>query len=385
MTGSTLILLVGSNPLPNYLSASALQPGKVVLVYTDQTKDAKDRLRGELRKVLTGSDFRETFVENAACATDVRRKLDDILMDNSGAMLNYTGGTKVMAAHALRAFYDNAGLPQHASYLDEGGSGRPPCLRFDDGTHRTLAGTPGLNLDSLFALHAITHKLRTERTDQPTLVDAGEILAKVLNNVELAKELYIERERLETRKSVSAALEKPFVSAHFGLTLSQPQIPWEGMSKSLFQDWYKFIGGEWFEEWVGEQVKGSLKPEPRDVTVGVNAYRDPQKKVKLEVDIAVLKEHRSYFVSCTTDTKELCKSKLFEIAVRSRQLGGDLSRAALVCLADEEKVSALRGDINDVWGASNTTQVFGLPDVRCWSDAGGTMPNLDSLKKWLEN
>jgi hypothetical protein len=136
-------------------------------------------------------------------------------------------------------------------------------------------------------------------------------------------------------------------------------------------------------------LASELKLDPGgDLTVGVNAKRETATKhdPPMEIDIVVIRGYRSYFISCTTDTtKKLCKSKLFEIAVRSRQLGGDLARACLVCLADDRTISALRADVDDVWGASNTTRVFGLSDVRAWSDCDGTQPNRHSLQAWLES
>ena len=63
----------------------------------------------------------------------------------------------------------------------------------------------------------------------------------------------------------------------------------------------------------------------------------------------------------------------------------DLARAALVCLAGDDTVSALQADIDDVWGASNTTTVFGLSEIRGWSDCGGKVRDRHSLKTWLES
>ncbi len=37
-----LALLVGSNPLPNYVAATMLQPKEVVLLYSPETKDPRD-------------------------------------------------------------------------------------------------------------------------------------------------------------------------------------------------------------------------------------------------------------------------------------------------------------------------------------------------------
>jgi len=393
---ATLVLLVGSNPLPNYLAACALRPTRIALVYTAETEEAKRRLRRELAHVLgEGATFDEPFVEDATCATKVRRVLDPLMASDCDrdVVLNYTGGTKVMAAHARLAFYKAKGKLEHASYLDEGGrdkSGKDhqPRLRFDDGNSTPLSTYPEipLTLALLLALHGITHKPRKSKDPAPTAGDAGAILCGVLRDIGLAERLYQERQRLTELGKPKAAINNPFKPADFGLTLTLGQVPDSAeMSRGAYDQWYKFVGGEWLEEWLGTQIRAlDLAPVP-EITVGVNAYRG-EKQAQLEVDVAVIRGHRSYFVSCTTDTsKPICKSKLFEVAVRSRQLGGDLARAALVCLADDGTVSALQGDVDDVWGASNTTQVFGLSDVRAWSDYEGKQPNHHSLKTWLES
>jgi hypothetical protein len=311
-------------------------------------------------------------------------------------LLNYTGGTKVMAAHARLAFSRRGGQPEDASYLDEGDIHRQARLRFDDGNSQPLSSDPEipLTLATVLALHGITHKPREAKIPAPTIDDAREILHKILADVPLVDALYCERERLEEFGNPNKATSEPFRVNRYGLSLSLPEFPTSdqlgvlkdtGEKKSWFKQWYSFIGGEWLEEWLGAQIRAlGLTPAP-EITVGVNAYRG-ERNAQLEVDVTVIRGHRSYFVSCTTDTgKPICKSKLFEVAVRSRQLGGDLARAALVCLADDRTVSGLQADVDDVWGASNTTRVFGLSDVRAWSEHDGKQPNRQSLKTWLES
>jgi hypothetical protein len=301
-----------------------------------------------------------------------------------------------MAAHARLAFSSCGGSPEHASYLDEGDVHRQARLRLDDGNSKPLSDYPAipLTLATVLALHGITHKPRKARTPAPTTDDAREILWKVLADPPLAAALYCERERLQEIGNPKKATSEPFRADRYGLTLSLPEFPTgEQLSRlgngkeeeSWFEQWYKFIGGEWLEEWLGAQIRAlDLAPAP-EITVGVNAHRG-EKQAQLEVDVAVVRGCRSYFVSCTTDaSKHICKSKLFEVAVRSRQLGGDLARAAVVCLADDRTVSALQADVDDVWGASNTTRVFGISDVRAWSDCESKRPNRYSLKTWLES
>lgn len=397
-----LILLVGSNPLPNYLAACALRPSRVALMYTKETKQAKERLRCQLEHALgsavTFENDTNTFVKDATCATIIRRVVDYLTQssENRNVVLNYTGGTKVMAAHARMGFSLNGGRPEHASYLDEGGISRQPQLRFDDGRSKPLSSYQDvpLTLAALLALHGITHKPREPKQPEPTKDDAIEILHNVLKDVSLATKLYYERRRLEKLSKPNKAEEDPFRASQNGLTLSQPEFPTKEQldklgtrktKESWFKQWYKFIGGERFEEWLGDQIIGLELSSQPEITVGVNGYRG-EKKAPLEVDVAVVRGHRSYFISCTTDTgKTICKSKLFEIAVRSRQLGGDLARAALVCLAADETVEALRSDISELWGASHTTKVFGRSDVHAWSDCDGKQPNQQSLNDWLES
>jgi hypothetical protein len=395
---STLVLLVGSNPLPNYLTACALQPAQVVLFYTDETKDAKDRLDVVLRRVLHGITIEDVRVPDATSSTEMRRVIDPwVRYRNEVVHLNYTGGTKVMAAHARLAFYEAQGRKAsgNASYLDEGGACREPRLRFDDGNSQALAAYPNMPLDlaTVLALHGITHKPREPKRPAPASEDAREILCKVLSHPGLADKLYCESKRLE-KQSWKKAIEQSFRATDYDLKLSLPEFPTnEQLSQltsrkekeSWFKQWYKFIGGEWLEEWLGERIRTlGLTPTP-EVTIGFDAFRGLQ-AAQLEIDVAVIRGHRSYFISCTTDqTKPVCKSKLFEVAVRSRQLGGDLARAALVCLADDNVVKALQNDVDDLWGASNTTKVFGLSEVRQWSGCDSTQPDCYSLKQWLES
>jgi hypothetical protein len=389
-----LILLVGSNPLPNHLSALALEPAEIALVYTKETQVAKDRLKSELRRALGDTlNFVEPdpFVEDATCATTVRRAIDPLLGqdDRDGSVwLNYTGGTKVMAAHARMAFAEIGGEPARSTYLDEGGKDVAPRLRQDDGRSRRLTelGGPALDLQTVLALHGIQHKPRTALDGSPTEDDARAILCAVLRDPGLARRLYKERRRLDALKKPSAAVSAPFSPGDHGVELSIRALPESAqMSRKLYESWYKFIGGEWLEDWIGAKLRGLVLTPPPEIVVGVNAFRG-EARANLEVDVAAVRGHRSYFTSCTTDTtKPLCKSKLFEVAVRSRQLGGDLARAALVCLADDRTVGALQQDIDDLWGATNTTQVFGLSDLRDWSDCDGRQPNLRALQAWMES
>ncbi len=81
----------------------------------------------------------------------------------------------------------------------------------------------------------------------------------------------------------------------------------------------------------------------------------------------------------------MCKSKLFEVALCARQLGGDLTRFAFVCLLGQnnqgqEKSAVLQQQARSAWDAPNKPRVFGLSHVRNWLTG-----NTTDLREWLES
>ena len=117
-----LFLLIGTNPLPNFIAARQLlvDNGTVYLVYTDDTKSWKDRIRDRLssRKIK----IVEIYLKSESDSSDIYQKIYDkitSIQSEESVGLNYTGGTKAMAVHSYRAIYDKR---QHNnafySYLD---------------------------------------------------------------------------------------------------------------------------------------------------------------------------------------------------------------------------------------------------------------------------
>lgn len=380
----SLILLVGSNPLPNYLAAMALKPSTIHLVYTDETERPKDRLHAALSADL-GSSVTidgDAFVDDPFSALAVGDKVRDLIAKCNAAHLHYTGGTKVMSAHALKAFYENAGRPENASYLDEAQT----CLRFDGNLPSRSLSDCGvtLTLDRILQLHGITQKTRSSVNGGPGQTDFQAIATAVLQRPQLASCLYGEKKRLED-SSFSEAKETPCIANDHGVALSAPVIPpKEGMNKKCFDTWCKFIGGEWLEDWVATKIREVGLTGSAEIAVGVNCSRAGSER-PFEVDVAVIRGQRSYFISCTTDmTRSICKSKAFEILVRARHMGGDLARSALVSLLPGNAVTELQEDVADAWGSANATRIFGLEDMKTWSGHYESQ-NLGSLKEWLDS
>lgn len=119
-----LFLLVGSNPLPNYVAAQLLAaPGaEIVLVYSDGVRRYRDTLTRELSKK---GYTRITPVEvEESNPTDVFNKVARKAQGLPGTVgLHYTGGTKAMSVHAYRAIertvrQADTGQKLFYSYLD---------------------------------------------------------------------------------------------------------------------------------------------------------------------------------------------------------------------------------------------------------------------------
>lgn len=376
-----LILLVGSNPLPNYVTAALLKPSKVVLIHTPETRAPAERL-----KRVFGNEA-EIEMRGLAKASDAREIAEAIkrIMSESGperVHLNYTGGTKIMAAHARMAFRENGGKDQNASYLNDGAR----CLFFDDGRTVTLENLdPELTLDLIGQIHGC--KMLPDSghaTDGPTERDACFIAAEVARKAELAKCLCDTAQRFKKQGKPHKALEQPWRPKDVGLTLSVTQVPEKDWDDNQFKAWRRFLGGGWLEVAVAAWTRQATSLSPSQ-----GIYWELKGR-QFEIDVALVRSHRLYVISCTTDNKlGLCKSKLFEVAMRARQLGGDLARSALVCLIDGQDnrgrcIDQLRGDVESVWEAPNEPQAFGLADLREWTGAAGS-PNLDRLRRWLNS
>jgi hypothetical protein len=383
MQTEPLVLLVGSNPLPNYLAATTLQPRRVLLLFTPDTRDPKDRLTHALRTRLEITDVDAWEIVDGMNALAVRERCAGLL---TGTHLNYTGGTKVMAAHVRMAFRDQGGTDDRASYVDE----REGILRTDDPRVRLRPlVTDRLDLEALLILHGLERggkSARSAATD-PTANDADVTASACVATPSIARDLFARFSDEQGKRLKPAALKgDPFKPEASGLSLSQSVIPGEKWSNRQVDPWVDFFRGIWLEPWVAAKVRAVVGASAT-VDVGLELTRDGR---ALELDIVVIRGHRLYLLSCTTDsTLKMCKSKLFEAALRARQVGGDLARCALVSMldggdADGRYADHLRKDIASTWEAPNTPCLFALADLREWAGIDRAV-DLSSLKTWLDS
>jgi hypothetical protein len=284
------------------------------------------------------------------------------------------------------AFRDSGGKDEQASYLDE----RKGVLRFDDGYEKDLSKQQfTLTLDDVLALHGIQRiSANQPQADGPKEDDAVKIARAVMEGPDLAQSLYgIHRDEKNKRRSFEKAkADAVILDKLVPGDLSVRRIPEAYWKRQTYKNWLRFLWGGWLGAWCGALVRQIV--HGNDVGVGLHCRLASGRE--FQIDVTLVRRHRLYVISCTTDTKTgLCKSKLFEAAMRARQLGGDLARSALVCLLHGTDlkvafVDQLRNDVADVWNAPNTPQVFGLDDLKEWAGIGSP-PTLNSLRTWLES
>ncbi len=220
-----LLLLVGSNPLPNYLAARILKLNSIHLFYSPETEQVKNQLRRilETRFMHAKPDIRETCIDDVTSASNVAQAFRSV---PSKAHLHYTGGTKIMAAHARMVFRDAGGSDEQDSYLDE----RKGVLRFDSGYEIDLATKKlRLSLADLLALHGIEPiKGGNHHTSRTRLEDAEKIASAALNDPHLASKLYrLHREPNNKEFSLKRAKANAVNIGELvpGLNLSIQQVP----------------------------------------------------------------------------------------------------------------------------------------------------------------
>lgn len=169
MDFTDLVLLVGTNPLPNAVTARFFQTRinsitRVWLVYSEDNPNTgqkgttflADNIARVIRAVsptLVVMKSGLTDVSSAAALDeDLLRLVEDIQAFSPGPIhLNYTGGTKAMAVHAYRSLERHFAEISY-SYLDSRDfrlklDGRETAFPYD------LTGIVGISLEELLNLH----------------------------------------------------------------------------------------------------------------------------------------------------------------------------------------------------------------------------------------
>jgi hypothetical protein len=386
---NTLILLVGGNPLPNYVAAYLLtQPqNRTVLVHSSDTNEQRQRLE----RVLRDENWQkiETVEVNESDPVDIYNKVQQIARGAEGSIgLNYTGGTKAMAVHAYRAIEQLQDAQERIfSYLDA----RTLSMVFWH--HQSPVRVDNqvqVSLETLLALHGLdTMKQNMKRSPVENLHHTRAALLDLHTDPVQVKSWHawcdekLRQDNGKLKKGEINALTSDDL-AHSSVTQAlaqdRPDLPLPQLLRDVAaplkgRSLAKWLQGDWLEEYVFLQVQQVQDTDPHihDSAMTINP-KIGSTDFEFEFDVAFMRGHQFFGISVTTDDKKFVKPKLLEAIVRSEQLGGGEARCALVCCADSENVHKLQAETIGLPN-HNYVRVFGAKDL----------PDLsEKMKAWIK-
>lgn len=400
-----LFLLIGENPLPNYVAAKLLinKWGTAYLVHTTDTQKSASRLRNILRNELSGlkdielRSLNDYESDAYYIQQEIKEKLGNIESGQIG--LNYTGGTKAMSAHSYRAlFYEeikdktNKTYQQREgvifSYLDA--RRLEMCIDREDNERTHLPIKPDtlqVELVKLFQLHGLELKQKPKQTTQ--LIELTKELIRIFEQDEQKKQWFdwyykIFCEEARKRKGNGSwgnwkdadDLANMFVSTEILLpeiteifrqknlltnenNLDLSQVKQKGIFTKI-KYFCKWLDGIWLEHYVLKQVEDIASNQGIE-NYGMDFEIKLTKDEKFQFDVAFTRGYQLFAISCTTTSdRKLCKSKLFEAYLRAQQMGGEEARVALVCCFDEP--DSLKAEITGII-PNKKIAVFGRKDL----------------------
>lgn len=394
-----LFLLVGTNPLPNFVAAKLLlRPGgRLYLVHSAGTEQIAERLSQYWIDVEKSAQPQFIRVAEADGA-DIHRKIDSELQQISAGVvgLNYTGGTKIMSVHACRTMLGYQRKKQSGvvlSYLDA----RTNKVHIEYENNPPFGSDSVIfevspTLEQIIRLHVVELSSAIERNVM--LPDLATQFAKAHESAETAiawrawceNVLRSEKTRTNSGKwkednqlriveltlpvdpllqPLTTAIREAFRISH------EPFSLWAASQAGGFKKakhLCEWLDGIWFEYHVLNILKtihddGEFKDRCRlsDIGMGLKP-RNELGRSEYETDIVVMQGYRLYLVSVTTDdTAGMCKLKLFEAQRRAQDMGGDAAYVGLICLNDAP--DKLQKQIGRAWDDENQVRVFGRPDL----------------------
>ncbi|MFV9506733.1 MAG: hypothetical protein AB4911_19450 [Oscillochloridaceae bacterium umkhey_bin13] len=385
-----LFLLIGGNPLPNYVAARLLvrdqANSRIVLVCS---KDTREEAAQRIEQLLHRDGFQkiEYCEVKESDPTHIYNQVQQQLKHREGSIgLHYTGGTKAMAVHAYQAFRDTVHQSAHYSYLDARSlalivsspaiaGGKPQVL------HQIgKAIQPPLRLKDLLSLHGLDKLTKQSLQTKAIWQNTASALANLHSDPQRQADwrTWCQSSLRERDKKGGLVLKKSnkltnvliedipdqevrdaFLHEHAQFTLKTSLTAAAQFTQESHPA--KWFDGEWFEH----HLLHILQPlvENRMLEELVMTVEPHIGASQFEFDVAALHGYQLFAFSLTTGGNELFKPKLLEAIVRAEQLGGSEVRVALVCCADPGTVQKLEQQIESLPHQSKLTKIFGRDDL----------------------
>jgi len=340
-----LILLMGTNPLPNYVTADYfLQKNKNIqkiwlfyskenefqggtLAYAKNIEETLTRkweknrpdMKFPLEKIGLSDVSRAIAIQNDINQSRLKEEIEE-----TSFHLNYTGGTKSMSTHVY------------------------------------LTLNKMIESDKIFFsyLDARNFSLITDHDNQIVERDLRKIVSIQFENmIRLHGFKLIKEKKMPDDVSQEMQLFNEFIN---------PNITKEEIKKIKEKN-----GGQWLEAVIAKKLKNITKDrteEDIEIKMGININHPSWigGRSNFEIDLIMVYGYQLIGISCYIGEKtEKCKQKGFEIILRTRQIGGDESKSVLITGSDKHQTKLLQQQlIIDTGGNKKNIKVFGIEDLR---------------------
>lgn len=404
-----LYLLIGTNPLSNYVVADYFLKNEtdlkaVHLIHSvedsgnniQSTESIAAHLKSVLKEktgtpvVLHGICIRDAFFIHQ----DVSALLKGV--ESEAVHLDYSGGTKEMALHSYETFKELCTGQVTFSYFDS----RSNRLKKDSGTVEPvesvfLGDLVEITFDELFKLHGYRRVPEEDNKGSVFSVDFFRDFLELISRPDFFcdyvkwREFFfhaypdprhvVPAEGFETledllpkENEISEFLkdtlflkihnempENSLLEEQDGRYFLRRDVSNKQMDKLI--ETRKYITGHWFEQYV-YLVLQENRPETASISsIDLNILVQTAAK-NFEIDVAMINGYELCGISCTTDkTQSLCKSKGFEILHRTKQIAGDNSKSILMTFMNEENTQIVDADLSEI--LEDRILVLGLHDL----------------------
>jgi hypothetical protein len=390
----TLVLLIGTNPLPNYVVARLLENDfeNILLIYSKEAnkgvlsqKSTYEYCRNLKSLFTSNSKFFELGLSDISSAHKIAENLKDFF-DNSGNSLkksdcihlNYTGGTKTMAVHVylwLLTNFDKQKLefsyldPRNYRLVDDNASSILFSNLLED-SNNTFSNT---TIEKLLYLHGYElisgidiyktslgiyggyiNKLQTySKTDLESVNKRWKSFYYQYGN---------KKSKLKKVLSLNSSILTTLTGEPFD-SFRNDMIGFSSLSNDEFSNLIDFIDGNWLEYYVFNCLPTNIVQKG----ISLKAQRNGIAK-KFELDVFALKAYQLFAISVTTSADDKgdeskIKQKCFEVLHRANQIGGEEAKAIMFCPITNNKAKIIKEDILNTAGVNEDKfHVIGIDD-----------------------
>jgi hypothetical protein len=391
-----LFVLVGGNPLPNYVAVQLLlERGGTLHLLTSAGTAAIGRRIAELAH-RSGCEFTAPpydSLEDPGSRSAIVSFFEKQVKPLTGSIgLHYTGGTKAMAVHAfqeLRKRYPQAvctyldartlqmrhtedpgcipvGMAVQPSAVDLVLLHNIPLAYFvvglDDqlvplyqalaAAHATPAGQQAYDDWCRVTLRRGNGKLMEKRghlpadgrlfyPTAPELAQVAEVMRAIFGIPGDA----FDPEQVRQRLKLQRVLAKATPGMEQQILEFQPSV----VEVLPLDELIRYLDGTWVEHLTFDAFrKVEPKYRPHDIAMSLKTKQTVNDPYDFEFDVAAMRGYQLYAVSCTrSNERSTCKSKLFEAAIRATQIGGEEAKVGLVCCDKDPQV--LERQLQSLW------------------------------------